>query len=172
MRNLFKFIVSKEEEKIKFITLLVIFLFSTVIAFAVQNENIPFELNIGQSNVPQKLTSVDVWDGSFAMWNQGSGSATDPYLIESAANLYALSLMVNQGNTYSGKYFQLTTDIYLANRDWPAIGNGYNFSGRFDGSGCSITGVKGPLFGTILNANIKNLSLQLALCHLPIWLEA
>lgn len=41
----------------------------------------------------------------------GSGTETDPYLIESIEDLVAFSNNVNSGEQYSGKYIKLTTDL-------------------------------------------------------------
>ena len=104
---------------------------------------------------------VNRWNGSFAMWTKGSGTQDDPYLIESAANLYALVLNINQGNTYANTYFKLTTNLSLEDRAWLGIGKDYDFSGHFDGAGHSIYKVKYQLFGTISNATVKNLSVSI-----------
>ena len=56
-------------------------------------------------------------------WTRGSGTAEDPYLIESAENLAYLRDQVNAGPTanstnlgmYSGVYFKQVVDIDLGN---------------------------------------------------------
>ena len=82
---------------------------------------------------------VSVWDGTSKYTWAGLGTASDPYLITSAAELAGLADQVNKRNTYQGYYFKLTTDIDLNKREWTPIGttnnmkNGEAFSGVFDG---------------------------------------
>lgn len=54
-----------------------------------------------------------VWNGGAAESFRGSGSQNDPYQINSAEELALLSLKVRNGESFSGKYFQLTQDIRL-----------------------------------------------------------
>ena len=83
---------------------------------------------------------LDVWDGSVASrFSLGSGTAQDPYLINSASELAYLASRVNDGTNYANQYFQLTRDIDLNNREWTPIGDAtYSFAGIFNGSGRSI----------------------------------
>ncbi len=90
----------------------------------------------------------DTWDGSIATtFESGSGTAGDPYQITTGAQLAYLAKTVNDGNSYAGKYFILTDDIDLDNRQWTPIGRSlseseqYLFQGSFDGGGYSITGL-------------------------------
>ena len=92
--------------------------------------------------------SVSTWDGTSAIWTQGSGTQADPYLIESAQNLAWIAEMVNGGvATYEGVWFKLTTDLNMNNIAWVPIGNSTTnlFCGKFDGDNhfidsISITG--------------------------------
>ena len=115
------------------------------------------------------LTSIaDTWDGSAKKWTNGSGTSSDPYLIESAANLAYLSAMVEAGESYAGKYFKQTVDIDFNNLEWTSIGifSAYPFSGVYDGGSKNIlkftlnsestTG----LFGYIKDATIKNITVS------------
>ena len=80
--------------------------------------------------------AVSVWDGTSAIWTQGSGTQADPYLIETAQNLAWISEMVNNGvTTYSGVWFKLTSDLNMHNIAWVPIGNSTTncFCGKFDG---------------------------------------
>ena len=79
---------------------------------------------------------TSVWDGSRAVWTRGNGTASSPYLIESAQNLAFLSYMVNKGFDTEGLYFRLTTDIDLngsEDQKWVPIGL---YSKWFDEDGC------------------------------------
>lgn len=89
--------------------------------------------------------ALDIWDGTASPWTNGSGTSSNPYLIETAENLAYLAQQVNSGyqaqgiSVYKGKYFLLTDDLDLNNINWTPIGtanldmNGYIFSGIFDG---------------------------------------
>lgn len=91
------------------------------------------------------LMAVNVWDGSSEPWTNGRGTAEDPYLIETAANLAYLAEKVNEGYEAQGMavfknvYFLMTDDLDLNNINWTPIGNvnmnmeGFYFAGVFDG---------------------------------------
>lgn len=110
-------------------------------------------------------------------WESGSGTTNDPYLVVTAQQLANLAYFVNNGISFIGKYFKLSSDIDLNNgysvytvsdsyKTWTPIGNDkYAFSGKFDGNSHSIKGVYinnsmmyDGLFGKIVSATIKNLS--------------
>lgn len=91
------------------------------------------------------LGNVDVWDGTSTSDRlSGNGTETDPYLIQSAADLAYFAAQVNAGNTYAGQYVKLTKNIDL-NNNGLVIGaytknNVYTnaFAGTFDGQNNSI----------------------------------
>lgn len=103
------------------------------------------------------------WDGKYAgEFRQGSGEEEDPWLISSAQELAWLARSVNRGNTYLGKYFELTKDLDMRGTDekcrWPGIGGSASFQGYFNGNyhrirNISIDGLKTTapcgLFGKI-----------------------
>ena len=71
---------------------------------------------------------------------QGSGTRTDPYLIENKDDLCYFRDLVNHGNTFYSKYILQTDDIDLENISWTPIGlwnNSYYFEGTYDG-GCHV----------------------------------
>ncbi len=112
---------------------------------------------------------ADTWDGtSSKVWTNGSGTSSDPYLIESAANLAYLRDMVNGGITYSGKYFKLMTDIDLNKKYWVPIGSSKNivFSGNFNGNGKTISQIEAEgsngtrLFGFLESATISKITVS------------
>ena len=81
------------------------------------------------------MAQTSVWDGSRAVWTQGSGTENDPYLIESAQNLACLAYMVNKDFDTEGMYFKLTTDIDLngsEDQPWIPIGT----VSYYDEDGC------------------------------------
>lgn len=87
----------------------------------------------------------DVWDGTASPWTHGTGVSSDPYLIETAANLAYLAQKVNEGYqaqgqaVFKGVYFLMTDNFSMSNINWTPIGNvnmnmqGYYFAGIFDG---------------------------------------
>ena len=110
---------------------------------------------------------VSVWDGSSTIWTNGSGTSSDPYLIESAANLRYL---VDNIASYNTKCFKQTVDIDLDYNPWTPLGNNTNpFKGIFDGAGHTIehlaiavngsTPVHNGLFGYLNGATVKNVKL-------------
>ena len=100
-------------------------------------------------------------------YDSGTGSSTNPYVISSAEQLASLAYNVNNGTSYSEKYFELGADIDLSSYSWVPIGNGYSFDGNFNGNAYRITGLYcnvtsltyGGLFGFIYNANIDNVTI-------------
>lgn len=105
-------------------------------------------------------TDSDVWDGKPAeKFAGGAGTVDDPYKISTGAELAYLAQQVNAGESYSGKYFTLTSDIQLNELDkdgmpkaaegqtgaypWIPIGNNNKkkFQGTFDGAGHTVEGL-------------------------------
>ena len=109
------------------------------------------------------------WDGTSASTSlSGSGTAEDPYLIQSAEDLaYVANTTItdntNGTNSFTGKYFKLTKSIDLNNHALHiGTGNGWGkgFAGFFDGNNCSIRNMNNqyPLFGGTYTSKISNLS--------------
>ena len=92
------------------------------------------------------IDEYSVWDGkSTESITKGSGSESDPYLIESAAQLAGLAYDINNDKleNYKGKYYKLLKDIDLASKPWTPIGNSTHFPHlRLDGNGKSIINLK------------------------------
>src|SRR5574344_1170556 len=107
-----------------------------------------------------KITGANVWDGTTTTsFKFGFGTASNPYLITSGAELAYLASQVNNGTTYENKYFQLISDIDLNARDWIPIGTYTNsFRGIFDGLGHTITNTTISL-PTILPTSISSYGL-------------
>jgi len=106
---------------------------------------------------------------------EGIGIPSDPYLIRTAEDLAELAFKVNAGSSYKDTFFVLMNDIDLIpylernNTFWVPIGiNGASFSGIFDGTGHTISGVwvfqpgagDGGLFGWLVDAEIYNLNVE------------
>lgn len=116
----------------------------------------------GESDIPI-VESNDIWDGSVASgFARGTGTESDPYIIETAEQLAYLASSVNSGNDYWDEYIKLENDIVLndtsnweqwgtVNGDesiiapantWEPIGNlSSAFQGGFDGDGHKISGI-------------------------------
>ena len=67
-----------------------------------------------------------------------TGNANDPYLIMSANDWNNLVQMVDQGETFSGKFFKLTNNISVTTMVGSDSTTKY-FAGTFDGAGNTIT---------------------------------
>jgi len=122
--------------------------------------------------------NTDVWDGTIASgFGGGSGTQDNPYLINTASQLAYLAKRTNEGTNYSGKYFKLTVDIDLNNRNWTPIGIGVltgdtytttkAFRGNFNGDyhtvynlyiADTLTTFTG-FFGCLYGANISKLGI-------------
>ncbi len=106
---------------------------------------------------------------------EGSGSESDPYLIQSADDLVELRELVNARQFCIGLHFKMTEDVTLP-ADWKPIGRDANadevgknlpykgvcaFRGIFDGGGHTLTVPEGgkPLFNYVGEATIKNLNI-------------
>ena len=104
-----------------------------------------------------------------------AGTSTDPYIIDSAEKLAELAKLVFTGNTFSGKYFIVKTDISLAHPAsdvskspyWFPIGinESIHFAGNFNGDGYTVSDMKvlngtsiglfGYSAGTIYNVKVS-----------------
>lgn len=115
------------------------------------------------------------WDGKKVTYNNyyfdGDGTSETPYSIKSATDLAGLAAMVNEGESYSGKYFRLGTNIDLMGREWTPIGNkNHPFGGTFDGNSKIITNMSisaapssesgAGLFGNCSGASVSNVALK------------
>lgn len=118
-----------------------------------------------------------------AWYKKDEGTSETPYEIGSAAQLAYLAKLVNEGNSFQGKFIRLKNDIRLNDKDvptaednpvaWTPIGvyvdgstKDKPFSGTFDGNGHAITGLYinnaaqyQGLFGNISTGGVvKNLA--------------
>ena len=118
----------------------------------------------------------------------GSGTASDPYVIATTAELYGLAQLVNEGTTFEGQYIVLGADIEVNTGDytkwgtkaptyaWTPIGyynvrtkEAQHFKGTFNGQMHKISGIYmsatkddvniGGLFVDTDACTIKNLKL-------------
>ena len=102
---------------------------------------------------------------------QGEGTQENPYLLSTPEDFERLSVFVEGGESYEGKFFKMTGDVTLP-KNWVPVGctkdgtrdikKGANmnaFSGTFDGGNFRLTVPAGekPLFGYVYRATIQNL---------------
>ena len=101
----------------------------------------------------------------------GDGSAENPYKIATAQQLANLAWLSNDWNgskTYLDKYYILTDNIDLGNKEWSKeISWSYDFKGVFDGGGHTVCGLYinttrnyAGLFAKTEGAVIKNLTVS------------
>lgn len=99
----------------------------------------------------------------------GSGTSSSPYQISNSADLKLLSTYVNNGTSYSGKYFVMTANIDLGSQKFTPIGKSstYAFKGNFDGKGYTISNINisensnpAGIFGYAVKATISNLTIS------------
>ena len=122
-----------------------------------------------EKTIAAEWTALTAWDGSVAESFSGSGTETDPYLIESGAELAYLSKFCAEGGNTSGLYYELTADIDLANNVFTPIGpsSTNQFKGIFNGAGNTISNLKidrteslSGLFGRVNGATIQDLTID------------
>ena len=113
-------------------------------------------------------SEVSVWDGtSISTSLSGSGTAEDPFLVQSGADLAYIAKVVNDAAAttanFKGQYFKMTKSIDLGGNALMIGSYSANkgFHGHFDGNNCVIKGINATqsLFGTLNNGSIKNISL-------------
>lgn len=97
----------------------------------------------------------EIWDGEVATgYAGGSGTETDPYIIETARQLAYLIKhdVVDSAGATNGKYYKLAADIYLndvSNPDWKSnnpnswyeVESSKRFAGNLDGDGYTVYGL-------------------------------
>ena len=118
----------------------------------------------GSTTITGNITVTAKWDF------MGSGTEGNPYLVPSAEAWNLLADKVNDGNSYSGKYFRLTDNISVTAMVGTGSGmphqgtfSGNPFQGTFDGNGHTliINATNQPRFAApfkyVNGATIKNL---------------
>lgn len=121
-------------------------------------------------------SEVDVWDKTTVSTSlSGKGTASNPYLIQSGADLAYFKSLVDGGtaknDNLKGQYYKLTKSIDLNGADfmigkYPGWGTRVGFGCEFDGNNCSIRGLASvdagsgaALFGSVEKSGVvKNLS--------------
>ena len=79
--------------------------------------------------------------GNNQVFEDGSGSKSDPYIIAESAQLERFAEEVNEGKNYKGAYIELSNDLELSG-EWTPIGTKEKpFAGLFSGKGFTISGL-------------------------------
>jgi len=77
-----------------------------------------------KANILPQDEMCDIYDGSVATgFAAGDGSEENPYIIKTGSQLAYLAKTVNEGESYSGKFFKLTKNLDLNNQEWTPIGS-------------------------------------------------
>ena len=128
-----------------------------------KNNGLPY-LKLGDEK-PLFWTEVNIDFANYVL--EGSGTETDPYLIQSAEDLAFLSWTMYNSKPYAGStftngqtkmyynniFFKQTKDIDLSQHIWQPIGLNYNrdgkstaryFAGSYDGNNYTISGIRTP----------------------------
>ena len=109
---------------------------------------------------------------TFTIFNPGSGTQGDPYIIRNTDQMDGLAASVNGGDSKSGKFFRLEADLDYTGKTYTRIGyGGAPFSGTFDGNGHTISHVTLNERSTFMglfgysNGTVKNLTLDHSSIH-------
>ncbi len=115
-------------------------------------------------------SEIDVWNGSDVSGSlKGSGTAADPYLIQSGADLAYIDKNMTATENFKGSYFKMTKSIDLNGNSmklgaYPSWSGRLTFAGVFDGNNCSIrnlnmteSGMGAGLF-SVVTGTVKNLT--------------
>lgn len=115
------------------------------------------------------------------IFESGTGTEEDPYVIAATDQLIAFRDSVNAGTTYEDAFITLGQDLDISGSEWVPIGastrhssgitsDSAPFKGTFDGDGHTISGLtmtqtQGAdyaigLFGAVMGGAVKNLTLN------------
>lgn len=94
--------------------------------------------SIRPEDAPIASNWIDKRDTS-SNFGGGDGSFGYPYLINTPKQLAQLAYRVNNGEKFTGVYFEQTRNLYLGGNEWTPIGTSTNyFSGHYNGMGYII----------------------------------
>ena len=91
----------------------------------------------------------------------GSGTAEDPYRIETADDLVALAKN-SQKEPYRSAYYKQTEDLDMTGKSMNSIGGAnmtYGFAGTYDGNGKTISNLNVPYLFNAVTGEIRDLTL-------------
>ena len=112
------------------------------------------------------VKSIIIYQEGDRYYSTGTGTESDPYIIETTGQWENFGIIVSNGNTFENTYFKLGADLDFTNISMSPVGTeSQPFMGIFDGNGCSISGMSSQtnysgLFGVVKNAWIYNLTVS------------
>ena len=127
------------------------------------------------------LDSISFTAEEMPPFDKGSGTLSDPFLLEKRADFDKLSSYVLDGETFSDVYFKIQPDtsitgqsngktIEMGSSAFTPIGyygTSSTFKGNLDGNGCTIKGLKVDLsiaragfIGALSGGSVKNLTID------------
>ena len=124
-----------------------------------QYNNSPVSFSLGE--LPVTVTAVAKHsnyydsDPTSLTLTKGEGTASSPYLIYGDSEFLDFVTDVNNGTTSSAHY-KLCTDVSASGISSITT----DFSGSFDGDSYIITGLTHPLFNTVNDGTVKNVTLK------------
>ena len=143
--------------------------YKEILGIANNNQILSWFTNQDKTTATTEVNSTYLW-AEFTNAFEGEGSATLPFVINNENELKLLSDLINSKITnpyYSTKTYIINQNINLNNENFTPIGlyEDLPFSGTILGNNKTISGINISLpynnyvglFGTIKNANIKNL---------------
>lgn len=131
---------------------------------------------LGSKFVTDRLGAVDTWCNHAAdSFDKGSGTAEDPYIIDTPEQFALIAAMTNRGDDTKGLVFRLNSNLNMGAYRWQPIGYKYPFKGVLDGNGhkvqklyigtdeeCTIYGLFGVLDGTVANLRVNDSELDIS----------
>lgn len=127
------------------------------------------------------LDSISFTAEEMPPFDKGSGTLSDPFLLEKRADFDKLSSYVLDGETFSDVYFKIQPDTSITGQSNGKIiemgssaftpigyyGTSSTFKGNIDGNGCTIKGLKVDLsiaragfIGALSGGSVKNLTID------------
>lgn len=127
------------------------------------------------------LDSISFTAEEMPPFDKGSGTLSDPFLLEKRADFDKLSSYVLDGETFSDVYFKIQPDTSIIGQSNGKIiemgssaftpigyyGTSSTFKGNIDGNGCTIKGLKVDLsiaragfIGALSGGSVKNLTID------------
>jgi len=101
----------------------------------------------------------------------GKGTKSNPYQISSSEELIQLRDAVNEGYSFSNKYFKQLADIDMSEvKNWEPLGDqrfrSHSFNGIYDGDGHSISNIKcdNPYLSSAFCSNLGGIICNLCIC--------
>lgn len=104
------------------------------------------------------------------MFSGGTGTETDPFLIETVEDLLSIKTFQEQSSVYPDFYYRQNADIDLSNVAFDGVSPRMPFFGRYDGGRFKVKGLKLQkendeykslgFFNTVANAHIKRVVLE------------